>query len=73
MKIDKAVYKKIKRMNREQMNSYLGNLYSKGFVDGTESGKNADFRIRLSQVLNATPGIGIKLYDAAMKTAKEVE
>lgn len=72
-KIDRATYKGIKRKNREEMNSFLTSLYRNGFRDGVESSGNADFRIKLSQVLNNTKGIGPVMYDRIMGKAKEME
>lgn len=47
-------------------------IYQKGYRDGVKASTNADFRIMLSQVLNKTDGIGIKLYDRVMENAKEM-
>lgn len=65
--INKELYKKVKKMNRKQMKEYLENIYKNGFRAGAESGDNADFRIRLSQVLNKTKGVGMVLYDRIME------
>ena len=73
MKLDRSQYKQIKRMNRDDMNEFLERLYKNGFEDGVESSNNADFRIRLSQVLENTKGIGPKLYDRIMETEKGME
>lgn len=59
-------------MDRTQMEEYIKSIYSKGFHDGVDSGNNADFRIKLSEVLQNTKGIGEKLYDRIMKNAKDV-
>lgn len=55
------------------MEEYLTKVWRNGFNAGVESGDNADFRIKLSQVLNKSPGIGPKRYDDIMKVAKEME
>ena len=73
MKLDRTLYKKIKRMNREEMRQMLETQFSLGFNAGAESSNNADFRIRLSQVLENTKGIGPKLYDRIMETEKGME
>ena len=63
--IYKLTWKDIDDMQKE--------YYKKGLKDGKEISSNVDFRIKLSRVLNKTKGIGIKLYDAVMEKAKEVE
>lgn len=72
--LNRKTYKAIKRMDREKMESFIAiaNVYHEGFKDGSEAGKKADFKIQLSEVLNKTKGIGPKLYDKIMETAKEM-
>ena len=71
--INRKMYKDIKKYDRQQMENFLKNIYSEGFRDGAETGDKIDFRIRLSEVLNKTKGIGATLYDRIMENAKEVE
>lgn len=71
--LNRKTYKAVKKMDRQEMESFFKDIYKLGFQDGVEAGDNADFRIQLSEVLNNTKGIGIKLYDRIMKTAKEME
>lgn len=58
---NRKMYKDIKKYDRDQMQKFCENLYSQGFKDGSKSGNNADFRIKLSEVLNKTPGIRQKV------------
>lgn len=71
--LNRKMYKDIKKYDRQQMENFLKNIYSEGFRDGAEVGDKTDFRIRLSEVLNKTKGVGITLYDRIMENAKEVE
>ena len=71
--INRKTYKEIKKMDRQDMELFLAKVYKNGFKDGTAAGDMADFKIRLSQTLNKTKGIGIVLYDRIMQTAKEME
>lgn len=48
-------------------------IYLKGFKDGVKAGDNADFKIKLVQVLDKTKGIGDKTRDKILNTLKEME
>lgn len=54
------------------MERFLARIYSEGFEDGVEAGDNADFKIKLVEVLENTKGIGPKLFDRIMETVKEM-
>lgn len=54
------------------MEAFLANIYKIGFEDGVEAGDNADFKIKLVEVLENTKGIGPKLFDRIMGTVKEM-
>lgn len=71
--LNRKIYKDIKKYDREQMEEYLRLVYKEGFRDGVESGNNADFKIKLVQVLNKTKGIGPKTIDKVLQTLKEEE
>ena len=71
--LNRKLYKDIKKYDREEMESFLRTVYTEGFRDGAEAGDKTDFRIKLSEVLNKTKGIGATLYDRIMENAKEVE
>lgn len=71
--INRKTYKEVKKMNRQKMEQFIVGIYSDGFNDGADAGGKVDFRIKLSEVLNTTKGIGPTLYDRIMARAKEVE
>lgn len=71
--LNRKIYKDIKKYDREQMEEYLRLVYKEGFRDGAESANNADFKIKLVQVLNKTKGIGPKTIDKVLQTLKEVK
>ena len=58
MKLDEQMYK---------------DIYLKGFKDGVKAGDNADFKIKLVQLLDKTKGIGDKTRDKILNTLKEME
>ncbi len=49
--INRKMYKDIKKYDRQEMERFLATLYKEGFQDGAKSGDNADFKIKLVQVL----------------------
>lgn len=71
--LPKQEYRKIKKLTREEMDEYFIGVYQKGFRAGAESANNADFKIKLVQVLNKTKGIGNTLFDRILENSKEVE
>lgn len=71
--LNKETYKAVKRMNREEMKKHFDEIYKLGFRAGVESANNADFKIKLVQVLNKTKGIGITLFDRILENTKEME
>lgn len=73
MEFNRKMYNAIRKYDRQQMETYLKGVYSQGFRHGTESGNNADFKIKLVQVLNATKGIGPTLFDRILETSKKME
>lgn len=70
--INRKIYKKVKKMDRQEMEAFLADIYHQGFQDGVEAGDNADFKIKLVEVLKKTKGIGPKLFDRIMQTVKEL-
>ena len=70
--INRKAYKAVKKMDRQEMETFLANIYHEGFQDGVESGDNADFRIQLVKILNKTKGVGPKTFDSIMDTVKEM-
>ena len=41
-------------------------------MNGAESANNADFKIKLVEVLKKTKGVGPKMFDRIMQTVKEM-
>lgn len=54
------------------MEAFLADIYHQGYQDGVKDGNNADFKIKLVQVLENTKGIGPKTFDRIMGTVKEM-
>lgn len=73
MNFDRKMYKDIKKYDREQMESFCKSIYLSGFEDGAEASGNADFKIKLVQLLDKTKGIGDKTRDKILNTLKEME
>ncbi len=71
--INRKTYKKVKKMDRQEMEFFLANIYHKGFEDGVKASDNADFKIKLVQVLENTKGIGPKTMNKILNTVKEIE
>ena len=70
--INRKTYKKIKKMDRQEIEAFLAEIYNQGFQDGTEAGNKVDFKIMLVQVLEKTKGVGPKTFDRIMETVKEL-
>ncbi len=70
--LNREIYKKIKRMDRQQIESFLAKVYVQGYEDGKEAAEAADFKIQLVEILNKTKGVGPKTFDNIMNTAKEM-
>lgn len=71
--INRKMYKEIKKYDRQEMERFLANIYKQGFEDGAEAGDNADFKIKLVQVLQNTKGVGEKTIEKVLATVKEME
>ena len=71
--ITRKQYKAIKKYDRQQMEIFLTNIYKDGFQDGANAGDNADFKIKLVQVLQNTKGVGEKTIEKVLDTLKEME
>lgn len=70
--INRKMYKEIKKYDRQEMERFLANIYKQGFDDGAEAGNNADFKIKLVQVLQNTKGVGEKTIEKVLATVKEM-
>lgn len=71
--INRKIYKKVKKMDRQEMEEFLTNVYHQGFQDGAASANNADFKIKLVKVLENTKGIGPKTIQNVLNALKEME
>ena len=71
MKLSRARYKAIKKLSRSEMEMFLGNLYKNSYRDGTEDSSDIDFRIKLIDVLENTPGVGATIFNRIMEKSKE--
>lgn len=71
--INRKQYKAIKKYDRNEMETFLANIYRQGFSDGAEAGENADFKIKLVEVLQATKGVGEKTIKKVLDTLREKE
>lgn len=72
MRINRKQYKRVKKMDRQEMDNFVRSIYRSGFSDGSEAGNKADFKIELVTVLKNTKGIGPKLFKRIMDTHKEM-
>lgn len=71
--INRKMYKEIKKYDRQEMERFLANIYKQGFEDGAEAGDNADFKIKLVQVLQNTKGVGEKTIEKVLGTLEEMD
>ena len=71
--INRKQYKAVKKMDRQQMETFLAEIYHQGFQDGARTSKQADFKIKLVQVLQNTKGVGEKTIEKVLDTLKEME
>ena len=55
------------------MEIFLTSIYKDGFRDGANAGDNADFKIKLVQVLQNTKGVGEKTIKKVLDTLKKME
>lgn len=63
-------YKKIKSMNRQEMDGYLNNLYAEGHNAGVAALSIA-LASKIDRGIRNTPGIGEKRYQEIMKNITE--
>lgn len=71
--INRKTYKRIKKMDRQEMEKLLQDMHKEAFKAGTRANNNVDFRIWLSRLLKEVPGVGITIYNRIMTKAKEME
>lgn len=63
-------YKKIKAMNREELDRYLDAIYAQGYNNGVIA-MSATFTDRIDKGIRNTPGVGEKRYQEIMKNITE--
>lgn len=71
--LNRKTYKIIKKYDRQQMENYIENIYKIGFKDGVDAGNNADFKIKLVELLDKTKGVGEKTTEKILNALKEME
>ena len=71
--ITRKQYKKIKKMDRQQIENFLAKIYSQGYEDGIRDAETVDFKTKLVQVLEQTKGIGQKTIQNVLNTLKDME
>lgn len=73
--INRATYKRIKKMDRQEMDAFLFHLvedyYKEGMKAGNEISASVDIRVIISEILNKTKGVGPVMYDRIMEVAKK--
>ena len=68
--LTRELYKKIKSMNREEMDNYLNNLYAEGHNNGVTA-LAATIAPKIDVGIRNTPGIGEKRHQEIMKNITE--
>jgi len=73
--INRKTYKAVKKMDRQEMEGFLVNVYSEGFKDGADAGQQVDTQIELVQFLEGLEikGIGPKTKEKILNAYKERE
>lgn len=73
VEISRELYKKIKNMNRQQLQSYLNDLYNEGFNNGV-SAMSKQVAERVDRGVRNANGVGEKRYAEIMASInKEFE
>lgn len=68
--LNRKQYKDVKRFDREQMESYLINLYMEGYEDGRKSVPGVDIT-EIRGIISSIKGIGEKRTDEIIKRIEE--
>lgn len=68
--LTREMYKKIKSMNREEMDNYLNTLYAEGHNSGVTA-LAAAIAPKIDRGIRNTPGIGEKRHQEIMKNITE--
>lgn len=70
-KLDKKLYKGIKKYNRDQMKTFLSNLYIDAYREGQRDSNNTDVYVEVGEIIKTTKGVGDVLYERIMNNIKE--
>ena len=70
-KLDKKLYKRIKKYNRDQMKTFLSNLYIDAYREGQRDSNNTDVYVEVGEIIKTTKGVGDVLYERIMNNIKE--
>ena len=68
--LNRKLYKNIKKYDREQIESYLVNLYMEGYEDGRNDVPGVDISVIKEIVMNVK-GVGEKRTDEIMRKIEE--
>lgn len=71
--INRKTYKKVKSMDKQEMEDFLARIYHQGYQDGIRDAETVDFKTKLVQVLEQTKGIGQKTIQNVLNTLKDME
>lgn len=71
--INRKQYKAVKKMDRQEMETFIAKIYLQGYEDGAEDAEVTDFKIKLMQVLERTKGVGPKTTEKILQTLKEMQ
>ena len=68
--LNRKLYKNIKKYDREQMESYLANLYMEGYEDGRNDVPSVDISVIKEIVMNVK-GVGEKRAEEIVRKIEE--
>lgn len=64
-------YKRLKKMDRVEMENFIKSIYRTGYADGAAAEAEASREIDIAQVLLNTKGVGEVLYKRIMEEVKK--
>lgn len=65
-------YKRLKKMDRVEMENFIKSIYRTGYADGAAAEAEASREIDIAQALLNTKGVGEVLYKRIMEEVKKV-
>lgn len=72
MKINRKMYKSIKKMDRDEMDKFLMDLYKRGAKDSAAIDADVNYRMACIEAAKRTKGMGKKITDRFMMNLSEV-